>query len=62
MERDRGIEDERPNSNPATDALIEEEEQNRKPKRTKRKKQGAGLQPSYLGPFSLLLRRAEITG
>ena len=44
----------------STDALIGDEDQNGNQKRTKRKKQGAGPQPSYPGPFSRLLRRAEI--
>ena len=38
----------------ATDALIGDEEQNGKQKRTKRKKQGAGPQPIYSVPFTLL--------
>ena len=42
----------------AIDALIGEEEQNGKQERTKRKKQGAGSQPRYPGPFRRLLRRA----
>ena len=44
----------------ATDALIGDEEKNGKQKRTKRKKQGAGPQPSNPGPFSRLLQRAGI--
>ena len=59
-ERDRGTEGEIPKPIRATDALIREEEQNGKQKRTKRKKQGPGLQPSYSGQFSRLLRRAGV--
>ena len=44
---------------PAIDALIGEEEQTGK-KRKQRKKQGEGLQPSYPGPFCLLLRPVGI--
>ena len=44
---------------PAIDALIGDEEQTGK-KEEKRKKQGVGLQPSYSGPFSSLLRLAGI--
>ena len=44
-----------PTPSQATDALIGDEEQNGKQKRTKRKKQGTGSQPSYPGPFSCLL-------
>ena len=40
----------------ATDALIGDEEQNGKEKRTKRKKEGADPQPRYSEPFSRLLR------
>ena len=42
-----------PATSQATDALIGDEEQNRK-QRTRRKKQGAGLQHSNTGPFSCL--------
>ena len=49
-----------PTPSRAIDALTGEEEQNGKQKRTKRKKQGAGPQPSYPGPFSRLLLRAGI--
>ena len=41
------------------DAFIGDEEENRIHKGEK-KKQGAGFQPSYLGPFSCLLRRVRI--
>ena len=45
----------------AIDALIEDEEQNAKQKkRTKRKKQGTGPQPSYPGSSGRLLRPAVI--
>ena len=44
-----------PTSSRAIDALIGDEEQNGKLKRTKTKKQGAGSQPSYPGPFGRLL-------
>ena len=54
-ERDRGTEGETPNPIPAIDVLIWEEGQNGKQKITKRKKQEAGLQPSYLGLLSHLL-------
>ena len=48
-----------PTPSQAIDALIGEEEQNGKQKRAKRKKQGAGPQPSYPGPFIHLLRCEE---
>ena len=44
-----------PTPSRATDALTGNEEQKGKQKRTKRKKQGAGPQLSYSGPFSHLL-------
>ena len=44
----------------AVDVHTGDEEQNGKQKRTKRKKQGVGPQPSYPGPFSLLLRRSGV--
>ena len=49
-----------PTPSRAIDALIGYEEQSGKQKRIKRRKQGAGPQPSYLGPFSRLLRLAGI--
>ena len=45
---------------PATDALAGIEEQMEKKKREQRKNQGAGLQPSYPGPFGRVLRPAGI--
>ena len=59
-ERDLGIESETPIPIPAIDALIREEEQNGKQKRTKRKKQGVVLQPNYPGLVSHFLRRAGV--
>ena len=59
----KGIEAQRakhPTPSWATDELIGDEKQNGKQKITKRKKQGAGNQPSYLGPFNPLLRPARI--
>ena len=50
----------RPTPSRVIDALIGDEEQNRKQKRTKGKKQGAGPQPSYPGPLRRFLRHAEI--
>ena len=49
-----------PTSSRLTNALTGDEEENGKQKRTKRKEQGAGPQPSYLGLFNRLLRRAGI--
>ena len=62
VKKRKGIEAQRvkhPTLSHATDALTGDEEQNGKQKRTKRKKQGAGPQLSYPGPFSCLLRRAR---
>ena len=49
-----------PTSSQAVDAIIGDEEQNGKEKKTKRKKQGMGSHPSCRGPYSRLLRRAGI--
>ena len=57
-ERNRGTEGE--TSTPTDDALIGDEDQNGKQKKTKIQKQGTGPQPSYRGPFNRLLRRAGI--
>ena len=45
-----------PTPSRAIDALIGDEEQNGKQKKTKGKKQGVGPQPSYPGPFGYLLQ------
>ena len=41
-------------------ALIRDEEPSGKKKREQRKKQEAGFQPNYLGPFGRILRPAGI--
>ena len=57
-ERDRGTKGETPTTpSRESDTLMGEEEQNEKQKGTKRKKQGEGPQPSYLGAFFHLLEK-----
>ena len=58
LKKDRGTEEETHTPTPAIDALLQIKNRREKKKRTK--KQGTGLQPSYLAPLGHLLRPAGI--